>query len=289
MHVQRSATTSATVDDRILPATRGVLIAVVPFLLMAFAILYGFPDSSGERFAWAIKPPMTAVFIGAGYLGGAYQFVRLIAGREWHRYGMAFPPVSVFTAAMLVATVVHWDRFDLHHLPFQLWLVLYVVTPVLVPALWLRNRRTDPRTPAPTDVLLPRGVNQLFTALGTVVLAGAVAAFAVPTLAIGIWAWPLTPLTARVLAGWFSLMGVGALVLGRERRWSACRVALQSFCLWHGLVLLGAFAHRADFGARGLANGYVATTVAGLAGMCGLYAVMEARRRRAEATAAAER
>jgi len=268
-------------DDRILPATRVVLLGVVPFLVLAFLILYFFPEQTGERFAWAIKPPMTALFIGAGYLGGAYQFVRIIFGSRWHRYGMAFPPVMMFTVAMLVATVLHWDRFDLHHFPFQLWLVLYVVTPFVITWLWWSNRRTDPRTPEPGDPLLPRSVNRAFAALGVVTLAGALAVFVQPKLAIGAWAWPLTPLTARVLAGWFALMGVGSLVLARERRWSACRVALQSFMLWHGLVLVGAIWHVQDFGERGLANAYVAVTAIGLFGMGGLYFMMEVRRRSA--------
>lgn len=274
-------------DDRILPVTKVVLAVVVPFLLLAFVILYFFPDRTGERFAWAIKPPMTALFIGAGYLGGAYQFVRLILGTRWHRYGMAFPPVATFTVAMLAATVLHWDRFDLRHFPFQLWLVLYVVTPFLVTGLWWANRRTDPGTPEPGDPLLPAVVNRAFALLGAVTLAGATAVFVRPTLAIDLWAWPLTPLAARILAGWFALMGVGSFVLARERRWSACRVALQSFMLWHGLVLLGAFVHAEDFGPRGAANGYVLATVVGLAAMATLYLSMEARRRRMSSLAQA--
>ena len=265
-------------DDRIQPLTRAVLIGVVPFLLLAFAILYFFPQTSGARFAWAINPPMTALFIGAGYLGGAYQFVRLIFGTQWHRYGMAFLPVSMFTVAMLAATVLHWDRFDLHHFPFQLWLVLYLLTPVVIPWLWMRNRRTDPRAPEAGEVLLPLAVNRLFGILGVLVLAGAAAVFVKPQWAIEIWAWKLTPLTARVLAGWFALMGVGSLVLFSERRWSACRVALQSFGLWHVLVLGGALWHVEDFGARGLMNGYIVATIAGLSGMALLYALMEKRR-----------
>ena len=112
------------------------------------------------------------------------------------------------------------------------------------------------------------------------VVFGALAVFVDPSWAIDAWAWKLTPLTARVLAGWFALMGVGSLVLARERRWSACRVALQSFMLWHGLVLVGALWHREDFGARGLGNAYVVTTVVGLLGMGTLYLIMEGRRRR---------
>jgi len=273
-------------DDRILPTTKVVLTIVVPFLALAFLILYFFPERTGNRFAWAIKPAMTALFIGAGYLGGGYQFVRLIFGSKWHRYSMAFPPVMTFTVAMLAATVLHWDRFDIRHFPFQLWLILYVITPFLVTWLWWTNRRTDPVAPEPGDPLLPRGANLAFGVLGVFTLLGALAVFVKPQLAIGVWAWSLTPLTARVVAGWFALMGVGSLVLARERRWSACQVALQSFMLWHGLVLVGALWHATDFGERGLVNGYVAATVAGLAGMGALYLLMEARRRRMAVLAA---
>jgi len=59
-------------DDRILPITRIVAVIVVPFLWLAFLILFFTPDLSGERFAWAIKPHMTAMYLGAGYLGGSW-------------------------------------------------------------------------------------------------------------------------------------------------------------------------------------------------------------------------
>ena len=116
-------------DDRILPLTRIILILVVPFLLLAFVILYLFPETSGERFAWEIKPNMTAVLIGSGYLSGAYQFVFTIFGKRWHRIAAAFLPVTTFTIAMLLATFLHWDRFDIGHFPFQVWLAIYLSPP----------------------------------------------------------------------------------------------------------------------------------------------------------------
>src|SRR5258708_19344826 len=179
--------------------------------------------------------------------------------------------------AMLAASPVPWDRFAIHPLPFQLWVALYIITPFLITWLWWTNRRTDPVAPEPGDPLLPRGANFAFGALGVVTLLAAMTVFVKPQLAIGVWSWSLTPLTARVLAGWFALMGVGSLVLARERRWSACRVALQSFMLWHGLVLAGAFWHVEDFGKSGLMNGYVVATVTGLAGIGALYLVLVAQ------------
>jgi hypothetical protein len=53
-------------DDRILLQTRLVLIVVVPFLLLAFLILYFFPVLSGEHFAWEIRPSHDCAFYRIG-------------------------------------------------------------------------------------------------------------------------------------------------------------------------------------------------------------------------------
>jgi len=184
-----SKKTALVRDDRILLQTRLVLIVVVPFLLLAFLILFIFPDLSGERFAWAIKPHMTALFIGSGYLGGAYMFVFAIFGKRWHRIKAAFPPVTT------------WDRFDIKHFPFQLWLVLYIITPVIVPYLWFKNRVADPGTPEPDDPAVPALAKWAFMASGIVGIGMALFMFLSPQTMISIWPWALTPLTARVLGG----------------------------------------------------------------------------------------
>jgi hypothetical protein len=248
-------------DDRILPQTRLVLILVVPFLLLAFLILYIFPDSSGERFAWAIKPHMTALFIGSGYLGGAYMFVFAIFGKRWHRVKAAFPPVTTFTIAMLLATIIHWDRFELNHFPFQLWLALYILTPFIVPWLWIKNRVTDLGNPETDDLTVPAFAKWAFTGFGVIGIGMAVFMFVSPGSMIPIWPWTLSPLTARVLGGWFGLLGVGGLYIGQDSRWSSWRVPLQSITLWGVLILIGAFMNPADF-TDGLVNPFTVGTAA---------------------------
>jgi hypothetical protein len=171
-------------DDRIFPITRIIAALVVPFLVLAWVILYFFPDMSGERFAWRIQPAMTAVYMGAGYIGGAWLFIQVILGRRW-----------------LAA----------------------------------------------------------FAAVG----------FLRPDLLAAIWVWRLTPLTARVLSGWFALLAAGGIVIGRESRWSAWRVGLTSIGLWHVLVLVGAVVHRGDF-TGGLINWYTASVALVLLGMAAL-------------------
>ena len=39
-------------DDRLFRSTRILGIVIVPFLLVAFGLLYFFPDDTGDYFAW---------------------------------------------------------------------------------------------------------------------------------------------------------------------------------------------------------------------------------------------
>jgi hypothetical protein len=262
------------------PLTRIVAAVIIPFLVAAFVILYFFPGESGRRFAWEIRPAMTAVWMGAGYLGGAYFFLRVLLARQWHRVSAGFLPVTAFTWAMLLATALHWSRFDFSHLPFQIWLVLYAVTPFLVPFVWWRNRGAGYGRPSPGDPAVPAAARAGIALVGLFLLASCLVAFAAPDLLISFWPWALTPLTARVIGGWFALMSVGGFVMARKSRWSGWRYQVESIIfVWHGLLLLGAFVHRADF-KPGTAWFFVAEAASILALLI-FYVVMQRRRSRA--------
>jgi hypothetical protein len=64
--------------------------------------------------------------------------------------------------------------------------------------------------------------------VGLVVLAAGAFLFLRPDLAIQVWPWTLTPLTARVAGSLFALAGVAQISTGLDRRWSASRITLQS-------------------------------------------------------------
>src|SRR5690349_13874865 len=134
--------------DRILPETRWISAIIVPFLVVAFIILYLLPDHTQALFAWGIQPRMSAMMLGAAYIGGAYLFVRAATHARWHWVKVGFLPVTTFATLMGIATILHWDRFNHGSLSFIAWVGLYFTTPFMVFLLWLRNRSTDP---GPTD------------------------------------------------------------------------------------------------------------------------------------------
>jgi len=226
-------------DDRVLPETRVLGAVIVPFLVVAFVLLYFFPDDTRHWFAWDVQPTITPLIMGAGYIAGAYFFVRVARETRWHRVHVGFLPVTAFTLFMAIGTFNHLDRFATAHAAFWIWAGLYVTTPLLVPLAWWRNRATDPGTPEPGEPALPGFVRPLLLAVGAAQSAVALVLLLSPSTMIAHWPWQLTPLTAQTLGGWFALPGVTALMMGLDGRWTAIRITLESQLIGLALILLG--------------------------------------------------
>jgi hypothetical protein len=225
-------------DDRVFTETRVLGAVIVPFLVVAFSLLYFFPDDTRHWFAWDVQPTITPLIMGAGYIAGAYFFVRVARETRWHRIQVGFLPVTAFTLFMAIGTFNHLDPFMTEHVAFWIWVGLYVTTPVLVPLAWWRNRRTDPGTPEPGEPALPGLVRPLLLVVGAIQSVVALILLLWPSTMIEHWPWMLTPLTAQTLGGWFALPGVTALMMGLDGRWSAIRITLESQLIGLALILL---------------------------------------------------
>jgi hypothetical protein len=251
-------------DDRVFPATRLLGAVIVPFLVVAFALLYFFPDDTRHWFAWDVQPTITPLVMGAGYIAGGYFFVRVALETRWHRIHVGFLPVTAFTLFMAIGTFNHLDRFATDHVALWIWVGLYVTTPILVPLAWWRNRATDPGTPEPGEPPLPGFVRPLLLAVGGLQSAIALVLLLMPSTMIEHWPWLLTPLTAQTLGGWFALPGVTALMMGLDGRWSAIRITLESQLIGLALILLGTFRAWEDVDTT---NSLAYVFVAGIAGL----------------------
>lgn len=104
---------AATRDDRVLAYTRGLSLVIVPFLLVAFVVLHVFPGDTMRLFAWTINPTMTSMVLAAAYLGGAYFFIRVLGENRWNVAKTEFLSVALFASLLGVATILHWDKFNL--------------------------------------------------------------------------------------------------------------------------------------------------------------------------------
>jgi hypothetical protein len=230
-------------DDRVLKPTRVISVVIIPVLAAAFVILYLFPTRTGRLWAWEMRPKMTAMVMGGGYLSGAYFFYRAATVRQWHRIGLGFVAITVFTAMLGIATVVHWDRFNHGHVSFWAWALLYFSTPVLLPWLWARNRVHDPYTPEPGERLVPTPVRAAMVAVGAAQLTVAAVMFLRPTAIAGHAPWMLTPLTCRSLSAFAAFPSIIYLAFALEKRWSSFQILIEVAIA--GMVLIGIAAIRA--------------------------------------------
>ncbi len=232
-------------DDAVLPATRALSAFIVPFLVVAFVVLYGFPRETGRLFAWTIKPTMTPMTLGAVYLGGAYFFVMAFRATEWHTVKAGFVAVGTFASLMGVATIIHWDRFNHSHVAFWLWAGLYFTTPVLVWGVWAANRRRG-SVAGPDDVMLAPVARLLMGATGAIAVAAGLFLFFLPNQAIDLWPWTLTPFTSRVLGAIF-MLGIASLGVVTDARWTSARLMLQVEVFMLTLILVAGVRAHAEF------------------------------------------
>lgn len=224
--------------DRVHSYTRVVGAIIIPFLVAAFVLLYPLADTTGRLFAWTIRPPITAMLLGSAYAGGIVFFAHVVRPNRWHAVRHGFPAVLLFATLLAVATFLHWDRFHFGHLSFIVWVTLYVTTPFLVLAAMIVNRGEDSGAVDQQDAILPGWVRILLALIGICSLVVGLVLFVAPQLAISIWAWPLTPLTARVCGAILTLPGMVNLWMLGDARWSAFRQIFQAQLVALALMLL---------------------------------------------------
>lgn len=233
-------------DDRLLRLTIFTFAPLAMLSAVFGPLLFLLPTQTDKTFSWTITPPMSAVFIGAGYISGALAIYMLLRQGRWH----PMRPFSLggwgFILAAFGATLLHWDRFHHGTLFFYVWFVVYAVGPFLVPiAFWFNEKRN--RLPTSADRLLPPPLRLgliiggiIFTIIGIIL-------FINPSLFIPYWPWELTPLIGRIIAGWIFLPSLGAAAAIFEPRYTAYRPLIQLSTIWAALVLVGSLLHLNEF------------------------------------------
>ncbi|WP_210437753.1 hypothetical protein [Nocardioides xinjiangensis] len=192
---------------------RALLLVAALLVFLAGLQLTVFTTRTADWFAWTIDVPMTAVFLGAAYWSSAVLEVAGARSPGWGRARLTVWTVLVFTTLTLVVTLVHLERFHLgagHPTSARLvtwgWLAIYAGVPVAM-VLGLVVQARVPRGPDVVRTSLPAALQWLLVLLALVLVGTGVALLAAPERASEVWAWPLTPLTARAVGAW--LVGLG--------------------------------------------------------------------------------
>ena len=286
---ERPARVDGVRDDAVLPAMRVTAIVVIAVLVPALIILWGLSTRTDDLWAWTIAAPLTPIFMGAGYGAGAYFFYRVYKTPRWHEVSVGVISAATFALLMLIATILHYDKFNqgkahdmlpdpptLATLAFYGWTGVYILSPVIVAYLWWRNQRRDPRTPEPGEPLVPANIRLVARVIAIGALLFGLAVLISPSIAVDNWGWKLTPLTARVIACFTAQVGTGFYLLSLDPRWSSWRVLVQTFLIAVALLLVGAIREFDTFGDDDLMTwGYIGGLVAGAIALLALYRRMQ--------------
>jgi hypothetical protein len=215
--------TFASVDPGSGRLHRSTRIAVAGLLVLALlnaAFLYGLAGYADTGYAWAIRPPAAAAFLGAGYLAGIVATALVVfAARRWRSAQPLAVALVTLSVGLLAATLLHTDRFRWDYPPTWAWTAVYALAPIGVAVLALRQRATTMRPLfADPRLGLLRGASLL---AGLALGAGALALFAFPAALGDHWPWPLTPLLAQATASWIAMIAAALLWCAYDLRRTA--------------------------------------------------------------------
>ena len=247
-------------DDRLSPLARWVFLPLLPLAAVFGLLLLLAPAHTARYWAWTIQPSMSAVWVGAGYTFGACAVSTMLVLNRWRTAILAVIATIPFAYAMIVATLLHLDRFATGSVRFWVWLVIYAVLPIGLPVILLRNRHADPGI-EPGDQLLPRWLGRTVGVIGILIDVFALALFMAPATVGRVWPWSLTPLMAQVVAGWLMFFGTGAAMFLVERRFRAVRAFLPWVAVWFAILAVAALFHLHDFNRGSVATGAYFATV----------------------------
>lgn len=229
----------------LMPGMRWLLYVAAILVLAAGFQLFVFTGRTATYFAWTIRSPLAAAFLGASYWASVSIEALAARQRVWANARVAVPAVLAFTVLTLVATLAHLDLFHLGgqfatgtRIVTWAWIAVYAVVPLLlliVLAVQLRAPGADPPRSAP----LPGWIYAVLAVHAVVLLSLGAALFAAPAQfaagghAASWWPWKLTPLLAQATGAWLISLGIAAAHAMLERDARRLRPAAA------GYVLLG--------------------------------------------------
>lgn len=215
---------------RVVPGMRAILWVGVVLVLVAGTSLYVLTDQTERYFAWTIKVPLSAAFLGAFYYTACVIAVLSVRRREWARARVGVPGVTAFLWLTALATVLHLDLFHLSSAiatargAAWVWLLVYILDPIAMTVVWSLQVR-EPGEDPPRTSALPGWYGAVILVEGVALVVLGVALFVAPSTAAHIWPWPLTPLTARMSAAWLVGLGITMVCAAGEADWDRIRPA----------------------------------------------------------------
>jgi hypothetical protein len=200
-------TDSATTleNTTITPLLRIMTTIEVIVLAIAGVGLLFFHDFTRTFWAWDITP-FNAGFLGAIYLASMIAVSLLLLMPRWSSARLLVPMIFAFTLVVLIASLLHMDRFNFQRIPTWIWFVLYILLPLnCAYHIWLYRKRQHVNAVATPSLI------QAWLAAQSIILAlYAVAMILAPATFTAFWPWKIDDFHAHM----YSALGFSAAVSG---------------------------------------------------------------------------
>jgi hypothetical protein len=175
-------------------------------------------------------------------VGAAYWAtigLNFLSSRErlWAHARTAVTATTIVSAIILVATLLHLNRFHLDSPYAWVWIILYCVIPPLFFVLTLRQLRVPGDEPI-RRAQFPGWMRTIIASYAVVLLAFGIPLFLVPQSMGLLWVWTLTPLTGQVIAAWLIGLGVIAVSMAWENDFQRVRAPMVGFATGGALEIV---------------------------------------------------
>lgn len=195
------------------------------FGLASSAAIFLNPGGSLANFAWPIKPDVMAATLGAIYFSTLFTLVPSVFIGVWQNVRVLVLPGAIFTTALLIATLLHWDRFSTTTIPFYVWFASYLLPPPVFAGMYWWHQRWSSPVGAHIEHPLPGALRTFLLVNGLVLTAFIAVAFVLPSILQQIAPWTFTPLTTRAFCGLVSLASLLQICMAWENDVTRSRIA----------------------------------------------------------------
>jgi hypothetical protein len=215
------------------------------FLALFFVLwLLVFP-ATGIYFAWPVKPALTAMFMGAGFLLRSYFGFHLWREKDWYKLRWSIAGDYVFLGVLFITTWWHIDEMNWHltgvssglrlfsFIIAHVWILAYTFEPLTI--YLLKPRMPEANAPVPDHLSEGPVLPVMRTALLAFFYIGAgIAAllFFNTDFSNMRWPWELNPFDSRIMAAWPAACAVWSITMYRMKDWAEIKIGVRSILLF---------------------------------------------------------
>jgi hypothetical protein len=227
-------------------------VGLIQCFLAAFFVLWLlFRPGTGIYFAWPVRPELTAMFLGAGFLLRSYFGYHLWRDKYWYTLRWSMWGDFAFLAVLFITTWWHIDEMNwalqgagaglraFSLVIAHIWVLAYTFEPLTV--FIIHPRDPEANAPVPADRSEGELLPVMKYALGAVFYLGAAfwaVLFFNPVFANMRWPWELNPFDARIMSAWFAGSSVWAATMYFMQDWVEVKMGVRAL-LFFVLGLLG--------------------------------------------------